>query len=498
MLCVRKVKTGSKATAVQVVLHKGHRAKIVKHIGSARTNEELDVLLMYAQQYISEQTKQELLFPEKRSQILIVNRSGCIGTTHHFARDFLLACAKECGLNKINPLLIDLALMRIIEPASKQRTLWLIKQYFSISYSQRSYRKISDFIREKTTIEQIAFSCAKEVFGERYYLVLYDVTTLYFETHREDDLRIHGFSKDDKSKQPQIVVGLLVNSSGFPLAHEIFPGNTFEGKTMLPVFEKFIKAHNVSFPIVVADAAMLSEKNIEELKQKNILYIVGARLANKDMKFIQRVSNILQQQDGKIIRLPSKHGDMVCSFSSARLRKQVRDMNQQLKKAKDLIKKNLYGNRAKFVKRIGKDSVKINEELIIKTELLLGIKGYCTNIPENVFTNDEIIVRYHDLWRVEQVFRMSKSDLAARPVFHYKVDSIRSHLLICFVALIIAKYLEIITGLSIREIRDLIWNVTEAHIQDSITKETFIFRSPTYQILQSPLGTFIKKWRLPH
>ncbi len=267
---------------------------------------------------------------------------------------------------------------------------------------------------------------------------------------------------------------------------------------MLPIFEKFIKTHNVSFPIVVADAAMLSEKNIEELEEKNISYIIGARLANKDMEFIQRVSHLLHQQDGKTIRLPSKHGDVICSFSSARDRKQSRDMEQQIKKAKDLIEKNMYGKRAKFVKHIGKESVALNEELIEKTKLLLGIKGYCTNIPEDTFSNEEIIDRYLDLWRIEQVFRMSKNDLATRPVFHYKVDTIRSHVLLCFVALMIGKYLEITTKLSMRTIRDLIWNVTEAHIQDTITKETFVFRSPTEEILKSPLGVLIQKWHLPH
>jgi transposase len=498
MLSTRKIKTASGATAVQVVIYKGHQAKIVKHIGSAQTDEELSSLLLEAQHYITDQTKQELLFPEQRSPIIFVNRSHCIGVTHYFARNFLLACAKECGLKKQNPLLIDLAIMRIIKPASKLRTLWLLEQYFNISYSQRSYRKISEFIKEKTVIEQIAFSCAKEVLGENCYLVLYDVTTLYFETHKEDDLRIHGFSKDDKSKQPQIVVGLLVTSSGFPLAHEVFPGNTFEGKTMLPIFEKFVKTHNVSFPIVVADAAMLSEKNIEELKQKNISYIIGARIANKDMEFIKRINNLLQEQDGKIIRVASKHGDMICSFSSARRRKQIRDMERQLKKANDLIAKNAYGNRAKFVKRISKESVAINEELITKTKFLLGIKGYCTNIPIDTFPSQEIIDRYHDLWRIEHAFRISKSDLEARPIFHYKVDSIRSHLLICFVALMIAKYLETSTKLSIREIRDIIWNVTEAHIQDSLSKEIFVFCSPTDDIMKSPLALLIKKWNLPH
>ena len=129
----------------------------------------------------------------------------------------------------------------------------------------------------------------------------------------------------------------------------------------------------------------------------------------------------------------------------------------------------------------------------------MGIKGYCTDIPKESLSNEKIIAHYHNLWRVEQSFRMSKSDLETRPIFHRKEDAIRSHVLICFVALIIEKYLELETKLSLRDIRFLIWNITETHIQDRLTKETFIFRSPTNDIMESPLAKWVKKWKLlPH
>jgi transposase len=100
---------------------------------------------------------------------------------------------------------------------------------------------------------------------------------------------------------------------------------------------------------------------------------------------------------------------------------------------------------------------------------------------------------------VEQTFRMSKFDLEARPIYHQKEDAIRSHVLICFVALLIEKYLELSTKLSLRNIRLIVWNITETHIQDTLTKETFKFQSPTNEIKDSPLATLIKKWKLiPH
>jgi transposase len=178
--------------------------------------------------------------------------------------------------------------MRLIEPASKRKTVELLSHYFGISYSQRIYRNIPKLIKQQSMVEQYAYKIAVEKFKEPFYFVLYDVTTLYFETFQSDEFRIPGFSKDNKSQQPQIVVGLLVTQSGFPLVYEVFAGNTFEGKTMLPVIENFMKEHKEVKPIVVADAAMLSEERLTELRAKNISYIVGAQLANTNLDLVKQ------------------------------------------------------------------------------------------------------------------------------------------------------------------------------------------------------------------
>ena len=141
----------------------------------------------------------------------------------------------ECHFTHLPPLLLDLTIMRLIEPASKLRSIEMLSRYFGIHYSQRIYRTIPKLITHKADIEQRAYSVAEEKFQEQFYYVLYDVTTLYFESFKADDLKIQGFSKDNKSQQPQIVIGLLVTQSGLPLSYNVFAGNTFEGKTMLPV-----------------------------------------------------------------------------------------------------------------------------------------------------------------------------------------------------------------------------------------------------------------------
>jgi hypothetical protein len=482
-----------------VVQYQGHGSKIIKHIGSSKKAEDTSILIQKAKEWINSQTAQIPLFSEPRQKILFADRGECIGVTHQFARQFLLCCINECGLSGMSPLLLDLAIMRLIEPASKRRTIELLSHYFGISYSQRIYRNIPKLIKQKPSVESCAYTIVVEQFKEPFYFVLYDVTTLYFETFQSDELRIPGFSKDNKSQQPQIVVGLLVTQSGFPLAYDVFPGNTFEGKTMLPIVENFIREHKETKPIIVADAAMLSEERLAELKQKNISYIVGARLANANLNLIQQIHVALQNNHGAIVRFPSQHGDLVCDFSIKRYKKELHDLDKLIKKAEELIAAQSSGKRAKFVKRLSKESVELNKPLIEKRKLLLGIKGYCTDISQKDLSNEKVISHYHHLWRIEQSFRMSKSDLETRPVFHRKEDAVRSHVLICFVTLMIEKYLELTTKLSLRDIRFLIWNITETHIQDNLTKELFVFRSPTKDIMESPLAKLIKQWKLlPH
>jgi hypothetical protein len=213
MFSIRKVKTKSGSTAVQVVRYIGHRAQIYQHIGSAKNEEELKLLRIKAKEWIEKYTAQISLFPDARQKTLIVDRGECIGVTHHFAWQFYMSCAKECGLGDMPALLLDLAIMRLIEPASKLRSLALLSHYFGIKYSERIYRNIPKLLRYKTDIEQCAFNLAIEKLKEPFYFVLYDVTTLYFESFKEDELKAPGFSKDNKPQQPQIVSHWAISHS---------------------------------------------------------------------------------------------------------------------------------------------------------------------------------------------------------------------------------------------------------------------------------------------
>lgn len=175
-------------------------------------------------------------------------------------------------------------------------------------------------------------------------------------------------------------------------------------------------------------------------------------------------------------------------------KKDRRQFEKQVTKARMLVARKEPGKRAKFVKKSpdGKSSFVLDEELKEKTEKLLGIKGYCTNIPENEISNEQIIIYYHQLWRIEQTFRMSKTDLKTRPIFHYAHDAIQAHVLLCFMALMMGKFLEIKTSFSLQRVRDILWNVHEAHIEDTLTGKRIILQTNLTEYHNSGLADILK------
>jgi transposase len=269
--------------------------------------------------------------------------------------------------------------------------------------------------------------------------------------------------------------------------HEVFEGNTFEGHTMLAILKRFEqRVGSQCKPVIVADAAMLSAQNMQQLDEQGYRFIVGARLANHSKTFIDQIDAQMPRIDEATARFEhtmkkdkvTTNVNVVCQFSLARFKKDKRELDKQLIRAQLLLKRNEPGRRARFVKKAeGKDSYQLNVELKAKAEKLLGIKGYVTNIPQTQLSNQDVISYYHDLWHVEQAFRMSKSDLQARPIYHRNELTIKSHVLICFMALMMGKYLEIKTHLCLKRIRKALWRVHEAHLRDDRTGKVHIKRT---------------------
>jgi hypothetical protein len=485
-LRMRTVTTASGKQAVQVVRYAGKKREILTHLGSAATDDEHTALEAAAARYIEEHRAQQALFKTAR-RLVDLDRVQLVNVTHCFARSVLARCAEACGLAFLHPLYLDLAFMRIIEPSSKLRAIELIDRHWGLRYAERTvYRLLKKLIEQKRDIERAASALA----AGSCAVLLYDVTTLYFETHEpDDDLRARGFSKDHKSQQPQITVGLLVSQDGTPLRHDVWKGNTFEGKTMLPTLEAY-GAELGEKPIIVADAAMLSRENSKKLEDAGWSYIVGARLGNLPPALVERIGREVPREDGALRRVLTDRGALIVAFSKARHKKDVGDVERQWKRAEALVAKAEPGRRAKFVCKEG-GRYALDEALKRKAEALAGLKGYHTNIPETKLASTQVIERYRDLWRVESSFRMAKSDLATRPIFHHAEDAVRSHVLLCFVGLVLLSHLERQTGLSARQLRDILWDVSEAHLFDALTGETHVLRSSLDEYRASRIYTLL-------
>jgi len=491
MASIRKTKTASGATAVQVVRYVDRRVEVLKHLGSAHDKRSLERLMDQAKVWYTKNCDDNTLFADNYTGPLVREGTEFVGALHRLAYSTLRKVAEHCNLELLGDrLLLDLAIIRLIEPTSKLRSLQLLEEYFDVRHARSTlYKRMEAMVQRKTQVEEIAVGYAKEKLKDGLTMVLYDVTTLYFESFTADELRKPGSSKDNMHQQPQVVVGLLVTRKGFPLGYEVFAGNTFEGKTMLPVLDAFVAKHGVETPTVVADAAMLSNNLLKELQERKMSYIVAARLASSSEEVVEQVCKRKVKRDGRTVRVASPHGDMVCSYSAKRYRKDKVMHEKDIAKAQLLIGKGEPGRRAKFIKG-GKKGYVLDEDRVRRAKRLLGIKGYCTNIPKQKLDDRSVIARYHDLWHVEKAFRIAKSDLAARPIFHRAGTAVRTHLLICFAALIMARVIGTRTSLSLRNVIDLLWTVTDATLYHPQTKERITIRSQIALDAQQMLRKF--------
>lgn len=495
MLHVRTIKTKGNSRSVQVYRYQSSKRIIIKHIGSGTSEEQITVLQEMARVFIADYTRQLYLFEESKpnQESVLVNQCEYIGIYYTYLYDVLRSVQHQIGyVLEPDGLLNDLVVMRIFEPTSKLRSIELMQTYFGIKHRRQGfYESARKWLDLKDKIENKTISFAKKQYGFDFSLLFYDVTTLYFETFSEDELRKNGFSKDNKSQQPQIVVALMVTPEGFPVSYEVFSGNTFEGHTLIPVIKSFIKKQEVENFTVVADAAMISTENVEALRTEKINYIVGARLGNAPSGLMATIDANLPRTDGNILRLKTDYGYLICSFSKKRYNKDKYEMNKQIDKAKSMLCQPSKVKKVKYLKS-NDNKMMLNERLIEKTTKLLGIKGYYTDIEEAVADNATIISRYHDLYRVEQAFRVSKNDLQTRPVFHFKKEPIQLHMLICFMALAVSKHIEITSALSIRAFLTHCKKITDARLLNKITNKEIKMRTTVPDHLKATISKILR------
>lgn len=341
-----------------------------------------------------------------------------------------------------------LVISRLAYPGSKLKTIDYLQRYQGIEISvdtvYRFLDKLTDSLKE--TIQQISFGHTKKRLDGNISVVFYDMTTLYFESADEDDLRKTGFSKDGKHKHPQIFLGLLVGLGGWPIAYQIYEGNIYEGRTLIPTIKEFESKYRLNKAIIVADSGLLNKKNIEHLEKNAYEYILGARIKSesKDIK-----NQILSRKlsDGESIEIKKNENQkLIISYSKKRAAKDKHNRQRGLERLEKQIRagrltKGNINNRGynKYLRLEGDISISIDYEKFQADEKWDGLKGYLTN---SKLDKDIIIENYKNLWQIEKAFRISKTDLKIRPIFHRLRNRIEAHISISFVAYSVYKELE--------------------------------------------------------
>ena len=488
---------------MQIAEYRGGRRTIVAHVGSAHTEAELGILLERARGLLADPAQGafdlgiepavpqvRLVAPEPAAAQATLFDTECpelapaagpgrvVSTDSRLLFQALGGIYDDLGFGALgDDVFRDLVLARIVEPTSILDTGRVLADLGRKAATDKTMRRTLARCADRGYRGRIAELCfAHARSGGDISLVLYDVTTLYFEAEHEDALRKSGYSKE-RRVDPQVVVGLLVDRLGFPLEIGCYEGDKAEKHTILPVVRQFQDRHGIEAMVVVADAGMLSKVNLDDLDGAGLGFIVGSRVSKAPVDLEshfrwhgdaftdgQVIDTVTPKKGKNRDNDPARRAEpawdrkehpgswrAVWSFSAKRFARDNRTLTLQENRARDVISGVKSARKPRFVKDADGNPA-LDEKALARARKLAGLKGYVTNLPVSVMLPGEVIGRYHDLWHVEQSFRMSKTDLAARPMFVRRREAIEAHLTIVFTALAVAREAQDRTGLAIRNV----------------------------------------------
>ncbi len=524
MAFIRRVRTASGATAVQIAEYASGRQRIVKHVGSAHTEAELGMLFEQARGLLADPGQGALDLgvtpaprvaelsadPGEQGVLDVVSTpvtqrrdepGRVVSTDSRLLHETLAGVFTGLGFGVVEDAVFrDLVIARVVEPTSLLDTGRVLSDLGQTPASYATMKRVLGRAKTRGYRDRIATACFEHASRRGdISLILYDVTTLYFEAEKEDELRKVGYSKE-RRVDPQIVVGLLVDRRGFPLEIGCFEGNKAETLTIIPIVKQFQERHRLADMVVVADAGMLSAGNLRDLDDADLRFIVGSRVtkAPKDLEshfrwhgdaftdgqFIDTItprhaSRTDAASDPNLkaepVWDPEEHPGSwraVWTYSKKRAVRDNKTLTAQENKARAVVEGERAARTPRFVKtRNG--AAELDEASLARARRLVGLKGYVTNIPADLMPPGEVIASYHDLWQVEQSFRMSKTDLRARPMFHHTRDAIEAHLTIVFTALALSREVQARTGLAIRNAVRQLRPLRSATIAINGTRQTF-------------------------
>jgi transposase len=446
---IRQKKNKSGKISVQVIDKSNGKYKVAKTIGSSSEATMLPKLISEAELWMRQKLgMMELDFSQ--AGLLLEKLINSIEQVKVVGIEMLLGkLFDEIGFNRIKDQLFrKLVLARLCYPLSKLKTVDYLRRYEGYETNETAIYRYLDKLhnKQKRTVQQISYDHTLSILNHGIQIVFYDVTTLYFEIEREDGLRETGYSKEGKHQNPQILLGLLVSTDGYPLAYEIYKGKKFEGDTLLPVVNLFRRRYRLKNIIVVADAGLLSNKNITALQGSGYQYILGARIKNETQAVTGQILSLKLKDGESHLITKEDQAKLIINYSQARARKDKHNRQKGIARLEKQIKtgkltKAQVNNKGynKFLKMDGQLTVALDQTKINSDEKWDGLKGYITN---TTLSKQEVIDNYNHLWKIEKAFRVAKTDLKVRPIYHFAKRRIEAHICIAFVAYKVYKELE--------------------------------------------------------
>jgi transposase len=384
---------------------------------------------------------------------------------------------------KYKDILRDVVLARIAHPASKAATQQILTADFGRDIElDRIYRMMDALLEQKETALKTVFMATEQCCFGKIDLMLFDVTTLYFESTDEDDLRQFGYSKDQKFHTTQVVLALATTSSGLPVGYRLFPGNTADVSTLVTAIEQWKQTIPIGEVRIVADRAMMTEKNLQFLEQQNIQYIIAAKLKKQAPHIREQILNANRDKTGVVFDQPVGQRRLVGTFCTDRCKKDRSDRERILQKIDKKIgkgknAKKLVSNAGyqKYLSCTGESKLFVDPEKIAQDAAWDGLHGIITNSTDSA---EELLAQYRRLWVIEESFRLHKHNLSLRPIYHFKPERIEAHILICYLAFALIRHLEFRVALqrekiSINEMRWALWRVQSSYLAEEGTENRY-------------------------
>jgi transposase len=387
-----------------------------------------------------------------------------------------------------------LVLDRFMNPRSKLKTYEHASEYFGIDNEeielQHVYRSLDVLAKLKPNLEKHLFDINTNLFNMKVDVVFYDASTIYFQSQQKDELRDFGFSKDCKFNDVQVVIGLLMDQMGRPVGLEIFPGNTFDGHTVVQSLTSLKEKFNINKLIFVGDRGMCSEENLQAIAKAGYEYIVGMPIKRSSKALKEQVLDLdsyetimIKDKDDndqilkyKAIKQTSilcnrKDPDnkitveekIICTWTQSRAKKDAHDRDVLIEKAQEVLdgkSKLRKPGKAKYL-ALNEEVKYLDDAKILEDKKWDGIYAIRTN--NTTLSQQEIYDQYRQLWKIEDCFRVMKSHLKIRPVYHWKPSRVTGHLVLCFLAFVFERHLEI-------ELRKQKLQTSPAKIREAISQ----------------------------